>query len=239
MIAAVTTVLNEADIIRFTMQHLYLEGVDQIYVAHGASTDDTLNEMLRAAAGEHPLFVIQDRNEFHRQPYWIQRLAEMAGTAGAEWIVPFDADEFWYSTDGGSLASTLRSMPPSVGKVDVPMFRHLDWYQRLELGTLPKVAYRYTPGVIVTNGNHGCSAIGTHVMGHLALREICYRDFDHFVFKTRERCALLDPSLPNGEGAHQTQYRDMSLEQLHDAWDAYCNIPRVRDPIPSRLTEHP
>jgi hypothetical protein len=238
-VVAVTTLLNEEDIIEHSFRHMLAEGIDEIYVAHGPSTDSTL-EKIDPERWSRPIIVVDDPSPYHYQPKWISELSRMAGEAGAEWIIPFDADEFWYSLSGDSVASELRSLPSQVRRVAATQMRHLTWGQRFtELGTLPKIAFRYEPKVWVANGNHECTVRGETAANVIAIREICYRGLDHFMRKTRERNATIDPALPTGEGAHQRQYNGMSDTQLRAAWKQYRAQPHTYDPVPSRIAGRP
>jgi hypothetical protein len=87
---------------------------------------------------------------------------------------------------------------------------------------------------VIANGNHEASVPGGSLRGVLAIREIQYRTFEHFVRKIEERTTRLDPSLPAGEGTHVTQYYGWSKEQLVPVWEAMVGRATVLDPIPLR-----
>lgn len=234
MIAAVATTYNEADIIEATIRHLLAHGIDAVWVYDGMSTDGT-RDVLAAL----PVTVLDDICEpyYHRQPLLTTELAHMAGEAGADWIVPFDADEFWCPTGAGTIADTLKALPDDVGRVAADMWQHLDGqWREPSPKPLPKMAFRYHQNAQTTNGNHDVNGVpGYRANGHLQIREIQYRGFDHFVRKIDERCATLDPSLGKGEGTHHTQYRGWTREQLLPEWEALCARATVHDPIPCRL----
>jgi D-serine deaminase-like pyridoxal phosphate-dependent protein len=93
---AVTMVRNEADVVEETIINLIDQGVDVILVADHLSTDTT-SAALAELSTRYPVHVVRDTAE----PFWqadkVTRLARMATTRGAAWIVPFDADEIWRS----------------------------------------------------------------------------------------------------------------------------------------------
>lgn len=228
--------MNEADIIAATLSHLYAEGVANIYIAD-ASTDGT-----RDALSEFPCRVFDDTEPFHRQPYWIGRLAQMAFEDGADWVIPFDADEFWLPTSRDvTLAECFSHVDSGVGKLYAQMFHHYTWDLReRNPKPFPKVAFRPGPNVTVKNGNHEADVPGNSVHGLIEIRELQYRGEDHFVRKIRERCATLDPSLPSTEGEHHTKWRNSTDDDIRvwwrerqPFWGPQRNI--VEDPIPSRF----
>ncbi len=231
MIAAVATVLNEADVIDLTIRHLLGNGVDRIYIAHGPSTDDT-GKIL----DKHPeVVVVDDPSPYHYQPKQINDLAFLAHTEGFEWIIPFDADEFFYAVDGGTIKEALDQLHPSVRVLRVQTFQHRDMEHReIADRSMGKIAYRWEHNAHVANGNHSVSIGSPPVDGILALREWQFRSFEHLARKCHERVDRLDPSLPYTEGTHQRVLAAMTDDELHTRWDEMQAVPVVYDPIPLR-----
>lgn len=228
-LAACLTIKDDGDIVGATMQHLYNEGVANIYVADGMSTDGT-----RDVLAAFPCKVYDDDSPIHRQPYWTTRLAREAFDDGCEWVLAVDADEFWCSPVG-TLHDTLAGLDPGFGTALAQMWQYIDYnYREPHPKPLPKVAFRATPGAQVANGNHAVTGVPGSVVGGLRICEIQFRDFEHFCRKIEARCATLDPSLPAGEGAHQTQYRGWTKEQLEPVWEQMVARATVFDPIPVR-----
>lgn len=235
MIAGVSTVRNEVDIIGDTLRHLFLEGVDRIYIADGRSDDGT-RERYKAVDHEFPdrLVVFDDDKPYHYQPFWVDKLAGIAASDGAEWIVPFDADEFWYATDRRSLSEALHEVP-AVSKLWVTMYQHHGWdYREILPKPLPKVAYRWEPEARISNGNHDVTVSGATLGGVLELREIQYRSFEHFCRKIIERNTTINPTLGPDQGAHHKRLAGLPESELRSVWDAMQEVPTVYDPIPSR-----
>lgn len=232
MIAGVATCRNEADIIEASVLHMLAEGVDHLWLYDGMSTDDT-----RDILAGLPVTVLDDDVQpyFHRQPLLTTELAHLAGAAGAEWVVPWDIDEFWFSPTG-TIADTLRVLPDDVGRVAADMYQHLDFdWREPHAKPLPKMAFRYHLKANVHNGNHDVDGIpGYRANGHLQIREVQYRGFEHFCHKIADRCATLDPSLAPTEGSHHTKYRGWTAEQLEPEWAALVARATVHDPIPTR-----
>lgn len=228
-IAGVVTTYQEVDIIAATVLHLYRRGVQRIYAAD-ASTDGTY-ELLKSLGVD----VERDTEPCHRQPWWTARLAERAREAGADWVIPFDADEFFFATNGLTLKSELEHVAafnPDVTKILVPMLHYHDFeWRQPDTKPLPKVIVRALPGVVFANGNHNAIIAGGALRGNFELREVQYRGFRHFCRKIQERTATLDPSLPPGEGTHQTRYASFTELELEPVWKELAAKATVHDPL--------
>lgn len=219
MIAAVTTTLDEADIIEATATCLLNGGVDLILAAD-SSTDGT-GDILKRLGAE----VTRVDESVHRQPYWMNRLAREAHDRGAEWIVPWDADEFWLGLDH------LKGLTENVAVAT--LWHHLDFDRKvIPAESLPKVAYRWQPGAVIANGNHDVSIAGSRA-NVLEIRHLQYRGFDHFARKVSERVRTLDPvARERGDGAHHTRLDGATDGQLRAAWTELEIRDSVYDPIP-------
>ena len=96
----VSMVRNEADIIGTTVLHHLSLGLDRILVLDNGSTDGT-GEILRNLAEEDErVRYISDDSPF-KQAEITTRLVRRARREGADWVLPFDADEFWWAEGGG------------------------------------------------------------------------------------------------------------------------------------------
>lgn len=238
MIAAVSTCFNEADICGKSYRHLLLEGVDRIYVAHGPSTDGT-GDVLATMAAIYPgrVRVFDDNDNHHFQPALMNALAAVAYREGHEWILPVDADEFWYATSGETIAATLAGLPESTRKLHVRQFLHRDWsHVYRNVYTLGKVAYRWEPESWISNGNHDVwlPSGSPATAAVLDIRELQFRSYEHMARKCRERVERLDPSLPQSDGAHQKRLFVMSEPELRAEWSRMMSAPVLFDPIPVR-----
>jgi hypothetical protein len=92
-IYGVMMVRNEADILRVNLLHHYASGIDRFIVVDNGSSDATpeiLEEFNRAG-------LVDWRREEgkYRQAEITTDLAREAVAAGADWVLPIDADEFW------------------------------------------------------------------------------------------------------------------------------------------------
>lgn len=249
----VSMVRNEADVIEGTLRHLADE-VDHLLVADNASTDGT-RDILDRLAGELPLTVVDDPDPAYRQSQKMTALAEKAAADGAQWIVPFDADELWISRDG-----RIRDVLPDLGcsiaeaslynhlctAIDPPgddPFRTIQWRQR-DPGALPKVAFRWRPGAVIHQGNHGVTLTGGFAVPVLEVRHFPYRSARQFAAKAVQGAAAYAaaPELPQDMGAHWRAYGRIAelhgVEALQDVFRAHfwhlspTDAGMVHDPAP-------
>lgn len=234
MIAAVSTIRNEADIISLSLRHLFAEGIDLVLIAD-ASSDGTRQILDQIAEETGKVDWRVDGEPFHRQTYWIDRLAAEAYARGAEWIIPWDADEFWY-VDGRPIAEALNALGPDVRRVDATLWNHVTPERRLaEPVHLPKVAYRWEPDAHIAPGSHGVSVGGATAHGFLNVRHWPWRTFGQFCRKVEERNQTLEPEgWVRGDGVQHTRLQGASHEQLRAAWEEWQASPTVDDPIPVR-----
>lgn len=238
MIAGIIACRDEAQIIETVLRHHLCEGLDRIYVSVGPSTDGTAQIVETLAAETGQLDVRHDANPIFHQAAVMNGLATHAGIDGAEWIAPFDADEFLYSLDGRTVVEALADCPHN--KLYLQAFVHHNWNTRVIAPKFwHKTCYRWNPTALLTMGQHDVSISGG-VGGVLAIREWQYRDFSHYVAKRDLWLgALSDADRARGDVAHYQRLRDFEDEQLRKEWGELINVPTVHDPIPSRLVLHP
>jgi glycosyltransferase involved in cell wall biosynthesis len=99
MLAAVSTIRNEEDIIEFCIYHFLQQGVDYVLLQNNASTDKTLEIITEMAKNDDRIIVYNDDGDYHSSQA-LSFLAEEARKLKCEWVIPFDADELWGSTNG-------------------------------------------------------------------------------------------------------------------------------------------
>jgi glycosyltransferase involved in cell wall biosynthesis len=249
MICAVSMVKDEADIIGHTIEHLTGQ-VDHIIVADNASTDGT-REILESFDIE----VVNDPEVAYYQSRKMTALAQKAAERGADWVVPFDADEIWLGTHG-----TIKEMlqPAAKGSIAVAhVFDHvatskdsdddnplarIRWH-RGEPNAMHKVACRPLAKATIHQGNHGAD-YGTTLEGMLQVRHFPYRSAEQFVKKVRNGAAAYAASeLPYGEGQHWRDYGRLldahGPEAIEDVFRTYYwslnpefDSALVEDPCP-------
>ena len=97
-IAAVAIVRDVADVIGVSLLHHLHSGVDVMYVVDHASADGT-DAILARAARRFPIRWLRYDGYFMQSEITTD-LARLAHRDGADWIVPIDGDEFWWTSDG-------------------------------------------------------------------------------------------------------------------------------------------
>ena len=172
--------------------------------------------------------------------------------------MPFDADELWLfrgdrlareldAADGADIvtAELLQHFPSAVDPPGVDPFETILWRQ-LAAAPLPKVAFRWRPGAVIHQGNHGVSLPGpVQLAGGLEVRHFPYRSPEQFVRKARNGAAAYRATdLPVDVGAHWRAYGDLldahGEEILHDVFRQYfwhlspADAGMVLDPAPYR-----
>jgi glycosyltransferase involved in cell wall biosynthesis len=228
---AVSMCKDEADVIEGCLRHMADE-VDGLLVADNGSTDGT-RDILATLADELPLTVVDDPDPAYYQSDKMSRLAEKAAGLGAEWIVPFDADELWFVQHGrlrdalplaGTIGATVARVTlvnhfsTAIDPDDVCPFRRMVWRQA-DPAPFPKVAFRWEPGALIHQGNHGVTlpsgGLDVHVAG-LEIRHFPYRSAEQMVRKARNGAAAYRATdLPPSEGAHWRAYGNI-IDRLGD-----------------------
>lgn len=227
---AVAMVRNERDIIGTTVRHLLGQDMDRVLIVDNGSTDDTL-DVLRAV-GDPRLVIGCDREPGYYQAAKMTSLALWAGQHGADWVVPFDADELW-SAPGTTLGRHLATCPAAVARADIHnAFPTRDpdiW--RMELGPDPmrKVAFRPHRLAILDTGNHWVSRPGEVCTG-LGLLHLPWRSEEQLTGKLRQGAAAI--AAVDGEvdwGGHWQRHGISKDDELARIWDEV----RAGRPVPS------
>lgn len=221
VIVAISSVRNEAGIIDKTVSH-HLADCDHVIISDGQSTDGTRDIL----AGFDRVTLLEQEGPFD-QAVEILRLVRAAKDMGADWVVPFDADEFWVGLE------RLRDLPDEYGKVRATVFGHADWDRRhAGAKPLPKVCFRDARSVAW--GNHDSDSDGWPATD-FQIRELQYRDFDHFLAKIDKARELYESyDFPQAYGSHMRALVAMSDSQRVREWERLQAEPTVLDPIPFR-----
>lgn len=252
-------VRDEEDVIGATVAHM-LEQVDAVIVADNLSTDRTREILDELAAGDPRLVVVDDLDPAYRQSEKMTALGRRARLElGAEWVVPFDADEWWYSPFG-RIADVLDDVAPQWLVIPAPLFDHvatgedpdvadpiarLGW-RRLDRAPLPKVAARWREDLVIAQGNHDAHYTGraTRFDELLVVRHFPYRSVEQLVRKVRNGAAAYraaGDSLPASFGAHWRQWGELleqrgeeAIAELFRTW-YYRPDPRIEHRIGDEL----
>jgi glycosyltransferase involved in cell wall biosynthesis len=246
-VVAITMVRDEEDIIDWTLQHLLEQGIDHIIVADNLSVDETPWK-LAALASTGKVTVIQDDEPGYYQDEKMTRLAHMAANDfGAEWVVPFDADEYWYWTDGTLaefFSKTTADIITATGwdhiatddddPTEPSPFRRII-RRRQAPQKMGKVAFRYHPDIHIDFGNHFLFNHPGRQAQALNYRHYQYRSFEQLVTKARNGAAAYNATtLHPTYGAHWRQLGEYDDRMLWAIWRKLCEEPGlVNDPAPT------
>lgn len=243
-------VKDEADILPTMIRHLLAEGVDHLIIADNNSTDGTTEHLHDFIAHGAPLTYVHDPEIGYRQSEKMTRLAHMAGAMGADWVLPVDADELWFSPHGRlcDVLATAREpvqwvegyyhIPhPDDDATETDPVRRMRHRRQGRDCPQSKVCFRYHPEVWIYPGNHDVTRPGARGLGNVAFREFQYRSFEHFCRKLRNGKIAYDaaPELSVDLGIHWRRMGGMTDEELAREWDAYLQTPTVYDPAPLRM----
>ena len=212
----IAMVRDEADIIGTTAAHM-LTQVDHVIVADNGSTDGT-----RDILAELDVEIIDDPEVGYYQSRKMTMLARRAWAAGADWVVPFDADEWWYCPHTETIAEFLGQFGTQWLTVSAELYDHVATghdpavadpvermrWRRVSPAPLPKVACRPREDLSIHQGNHGASYdSGATVQSGLIVRHFPYRSAEQFVRKARNGAeAYQATDLPETTGQHWRQY---------------------------------
>ena len=163
-------VRDEQDIVRENLDFHLAQGVDEVIVTDNGSEDATV-EILREYESQGVVRLLFEPTDDYSQGRWVTRMARLAATEGADWVINNDADEFWWPR-AGSLRSIFDQLDDEVGLVVArrqnfvprpedgrPFWERMTLRERESLNPLgkplpPKLAHRADPEIAVAQGNH-------------------------------------------------------------------------------------
>jgi hypothetical protein len=250
---AVGVVRDEADIIEATVSRM-LRQVDHVLVADNRSVDGT-GEILRSF--DRVTVVVDPDPNFYvdfQQARRTTALASLAGQRGADWVVPFDADEVWVARDGRRLGDVLDGVPDDILVARAEMVNHVLTdrdppgsdpparmvYRRPEYHFMPKAACRPGPGLWIVKGNHDAKYRGVdtprHADGLLLVHHYPVRSAEQFVRKIRY---LTNGSFERTSGDRRVWVRALEAEGEAGLVERFEKEERFADPEAAGLVFDP
>jgi hypothetical protein len=183
--------------------------------------------------------VVDPDPDFHvdlQQARRTTALASLAAQRGADWVVPFDADEVWVARDGRRVGDVLDGLRDNVLVARADMVNHVVTdrdppgpdpparmvYRRPEFHVSPKVACRTRPDLWIAKGNHRAAYRGVPVPplvdGLLRVHHFPVRSAEQFARKVRYKAGGLQRStLPHGMTPDKQDWVRVLEEEGEDA----------------------
>jgi hypothetical protein len=96
-IAAVMIIRNEADLLEVNLKYHAAQGVTEFRIVDNGSSDATIARLCELSQRLNIHWTVDAGH--YRQSDIVTELATEAFRAGADWILPVDADEFWSAGD--------------------------------------------------------------------------------------------------------------------------------------------
>lgn len=127
-IYGVSMVRDEADIIALSVRHHLALGLDRVIVVDNGSRDETA-DVLERLNSDSRFSWRRMETDGHRQAEIFTALAEEAHRDGADWLLPFDADEFW-DTRGARLRDILHDC--DAGALRAPLVNFVQARDRVD-----------------------------------------------------------------------------------------------------------
>jgi hypothetical protein len=162
-IFGVTVVRNEADIVALAINYHLALGCTRVLVTDDGSTDGTSDIVGEIAAKSGRVEWRRHIGEFH-QAQLLTELGREAFRQGADWIVPFDADEFWYAPVR-TFAEVLRTT--AAGALRAPVLNYVQ--DRDQLTADPTAVLRMTrrPPVSIGPADQGRALVEQRRIGYV------------------------------------------------------------------------
>lgn len=235
MIVGVSMVRDELDILPYTLRRM-MRQLDHLIISDNRSIDGT-REWLAEFAADNAVTVLHDDDPAYFQSEKMTHLAYLAKDMGADWVIPFDADEVWVGlehlqeVDATVVQVHLYNHVPTDlderGGEIIGALLHDPWvrinYLRPKPGPLPKVCFRPLTGFVLDQGNHSVhfpGPVDPTFMNEMHIRHMPYRTPEQMIRKAlngAEAYAAAGDSLPYSMGQHWRDYANLVESQGEDA----------------------
>jgi len=234
---AVSMVKDEQDIIQYTIENLIARGVDHILINDNLSSDGT-TEILQDFETRGLITVYEDKEVGYYQSDKMTDLARKAFDQGADWVIPFDADEYW------SVPSTFHSFFSGITQ-SCCQFKLFNYFptsndkhsernpflritnRSIEPAPLYKVAVRNVGNLVIHQGNHSATGDNmTYMLGNGMIGHFPWRSYEQFRKKVINGYkAYAASTLPEDMGSHWRSYGqlfeaggDEALKGVFEKW---------------------
>lgn len=237
---------NEADIIEHTVRHFLRQGFDGLIVIDNGSTDGTIEILRNIAQTDDRLFIGEDREPAYHQGRKTSYLAHLAWKAGADWVVPFDADEQWFAptvtvpeflraSRAEVVECAIHDVYPALPESVLDLAKDRPMQIDLDPTGWVKVAFRARRWLWVEIGNHGVDSAGPRQAG-LSLRHFQYRSLAHVTRKVNDGRAAVAMAFGDtaSVASHWRELSQLSSVDLEARWVAHIEGQKTIEGSPSR-----
>ena len=243
---------NEEDIIAHTVRHMLGQGLDGVIVVDNMSTDGTRRILDELAAEDARVHVGTDKQIGFHQGGKVSYLSHLAWCAGADWVVPFDADEFWFAegtTVGAFLADQradsvwcdFRNVLPTVDEERIDLTRGGPVQVERHESAWLRICFRARRWAWVGEGNHALrDGVETPVRG-LHMLHYSYRSLEQYSAKVEHGVAALEAAGKDESIAtHWRHWAAISPQERAALWRRYLAGEEIAGdypaPAPERVT---
>lgn len=233
----VAMVKDEIDILPFNVAWM-LENVDYLLIADNLSTDGTYEYLLEMQSLHSNIHVVKDQEVAYHQSAKMNQLFKLAFSldSAIEWIVPFDADEFWIGNNSRHFGEEIKNTQEDIIYASVwhmvsmqvetseSPLHDICWRQE-NREQFPVVAFRWNTDASIQMGNHDVLWPGGRCLhGKFGVRHYQYRSLAQFKQKVRNGKAAYDATTFDiGVGYHWRMYGAMSDEELTEIWNTWSS----------------
>jgi glycosyl transferase family 2 len=241
---------DEEDIIKENLDYHLAAGVDFVMIADHQCCDRTM-DIVRDYERQGYASVQSQPEPGYYQGRWLTQMAKEAFERhAADWIIPGDADEFWWVENGGTLKQALEPVPASVpalgaarhnfvarsgqngaGFLASMTFREVSSLNALGARLPGKVCFRARRDLIVRQGSHALIVNGEVVKpattANLTILHFPIRTKEQFVARVKVHGeAYRQTDLPPDIGAAKRRLYDLLKE---DGLKAYLGEKMLSD----------
>lgn len=247
VIAALMMVKDEIDVIEHNIHYLCTQELDAIYVYDNGSTDGTVEKLCQLSEFYDQLLVQYDPVVGYYQADKMNKWANEILQDEADFVIPIDADEIWYSKDpnytlGGIIRKTNADIFVAKSTDYIPTllddFGESNFIKRMShrkenSNSFNAVAFNYSPEFWLEMGNHNVlNHPGERVSDVIGIRHYQYRTFNQFKKKVTNGKAAYDATdLPEYMGSHWRRLGSLNEHEMLNYWIEYCDVPVVNDPF--------
>jgi hypothetical protein len=242
---AILMVKDEIDVIESNIRYLQTQDIDWFYIADNLSTDGTYQTLCGLSEEFKNITVIKDDIIGYYQSDKMNLWSRECFNMGADFVIPIDADEIWYSLDKNkTLGETIRTtdadifvakstdfIPTIFDNFNESNFIKRMCHMKQYSDSFSAVAFNYHDGFDLEMGNHDVrNHPGKRSIDTIRIRHYQYRSFPQLVKKVKNgKLAYENTNFLGYMGSHWRRLGSMTVEELKVYWNDYTNVPIIED----------